>query len=88
MTSNEIVTIHEYITEHSLLSQVEFVTKRNWRGSGSRATYYNAVKKGADGEAESLTLVEALMMLEAQKLMVEHNAQRLAATAQMEKQVA
>ncbi len=79
MSSVEIETIHDYITEHSLLAEVESVTKQNWRGSGSRATYYNAVKKGIAGI--SLTLVEGLMMMEAQKLMRNHHAQ-------MEKQVA
>ena len=79
MTPTEIQIIHDYILEHQLLSVVESNTKANWRGAGSRATYYNAIKKGSDGRP--LTLVEGLMMLEAQQAMRLHNAKRLEAAA-------
>lgn len=74
MTTEEITTTHEYIIDNDLLNAVESITKQNWRGAGSRTTYYSAVKKGALGV--ELTLVEGLMMMEAGKLAKQHRLER------------
>ncbi len=70
MTQEEITTIHEYLIEHDLLNEVEARTRKNWN-TGSRTTYYSAIKNGKDGIR--LSLSEGLMMLEAQKVVHEHN---------------
>ena len=70
MTAEETATIHEYIASNDLFNDVEAITKRNWRGAGSRATYYNAVAKSKRGE--EWNLVEWLMMMEAEKLVHLH----------------
>lgn len=62
--------IHEYILQFDLLNEVEQNTKRNWRGAGSRSTYYNGVKKAV--VSMELTLVEGLMLEEAKKVVSDH----------------
>lgn len=82
MSVEEIVTNHEYILDNDLLNVVESNTKKNWRGAGSRTTYYNAIIKSK--RDEELTLVEGLMLMEAQDLVKRHkkeNEMALAATA-------
>lgn len=75
MTTEEITTTHEYIIDNDLLNAVESITKKNWRGSGSRTTYYSAVKKASLGiPLNEFTLVEGLMIMEAGKLANEHRA--------------
>ncbi len=71
MSTEQANTVHEYILEHGLLAEVEIRTKAKWKGSGSRATYYNAVANAKQGIETGL--VEELMLLEAEALMLEHS---------------
>ena len=75
----EVQQIHEYILEHDLLNEVEQRTKRNWRGAGSRTTYYNGVKKAC--LSMELTLVEGLMLEEAKKVVSDHEEESKAVQA-------
>ena len=65
MTDQEILIVSEYIKENDLLTLVEWNTKRNWCGTGSRATWYNAIKKACS----ELRLAEYVMLLEAKQIM-------------------
>lgn len=62
--------IHKYISEHRLIHEVERITKENWMGVGSRATYYNGLRKIREGKPT--TLVEKLMWAEAEDLVAVH----------------
>lgn len=70
MIPSNMSTIHQYVLDNDLLNEVENRTKRKW-SVGSRTTYYNAVKKALDGETGRITLVEKLMLSEAECLMNE-----------------
>lgn len=75
----EVQQIHEYILANDLLNEVEQRTKRNWRGAGSRTTYYNGVKKAC--LSMELTLVEGLMLEEAKKVVSDHEEELKAVEA-------
>jgi len=75
----EVQKIHEYILANDLLNEVEQRTKRNWRGAGSRTTYYNGVKKAC--LSMELTLVEGLMLEEAKKVVSDHEEELKAVEA-------
>lgn len=72
MTTEEIITAHEYIMQHDLLHVVESTTKKNWRGVGSRATYYEGLRKVREIGTSALSLVEYLMLSEAVALVLRH----------------
>lgn len=75
----EVQQIHEYILANDLLNEVEQRTKRNWRGAGSRTTYYNGVKKAC--LSMELTLVEGLMLEEAKMVVSDHEKELKAVEA-------
>lgn len=75
LTPAEAARIHDYIKKFDLLQAVEDRTKKNWRGVGSRATYYNAISKTMEGAKTKLT--EWLMLEEAQHLVHEHQNKTL-----------
>jgi len=75
MTYNETISLHNYIADNDLLGRVEERTKANWYGSGSRGSYYSAIRK--QKAKQELSLVEGLMIMEATALMKEHEKSSL-----------
>lgn len=71
MSIEETKQVHDFINENDLIAEVETRTKQNWRGAGSRSTYYNAVKASLSGKEPSL--VGWLMLEEAENLMKQRN---------------
>jgi hypothetical protein len=61
MDVNTAQQLHRFILDNSLVSLIEVTTQRKYK-AGSRSTYYSAMKKCLDDEAENLTLVERLMI--------------------------
>lgn len=70
MEKSTAEALHKYILDNDLLTQVEARTKRKW-SVGSRSTYYSGIKKCLEGER--MSLVERLMISEAEQLMQESN---------------
>ena len=75
MNLQQAITVHDYIMDNDLLSEVERRTKEKWGGRGSRTSYYNGMAKTREGLPTGL--IEQFMLLEAQSLMVEHREQSL-----------